>query len=153
SHRGHRAGCAAASAAGARALRATGDRCRRGGGARSVWRSQLMYGLALALLSAALFGASTPASKALLGSLEPFQLAGLLYLGAAVGMAPVVALEQRSGQHLGLDRKNGWRLAGAVLFGGVLGPVSLLAALRLTLAGSVSLLLCLEGVATGVLGV
>src|SRR5262249_22947778 len=29
-----------------------------------------------------LFGASTPASKVLLASLEPFQLAGLLYLGA-----------------------------------------------------------------------
>ena len=43
-----------------------------------------MYGLGLALLSAVLFGAATPASKLLLGSLEPFQLAGLLYLGAAL---------------------------------------------------------------------
>jgi hypothetical protein len=31
----------------------------------------------LALLSAALFGAATPASKALLADLSPFQLAGL----------------------------------------------------------------------------
>ena len=56
-----------------------------------------MYGLALALLSALLFGASTPASKWLLGSFEPFQLAGLLYLGAAAGMAPIVVLERRNG--------------------------------------------------------
>ncbi len=112
-----------------------------------------MYAFTLALLSALLFGASTPASKALLGSLEPFQLAGLLYLGAALGMAPVVALERRSGPRLRLDRANGLRLAGAVVFGGVLGPVLLLAALRLTLAGSVSLLLNLEGVATAILGV
>jgi len=112
-----------------------------------------VYAFLLALLSALLFGASTPASKALLASLEPFQLAGLLYLGAAMAMAPVVALERRRGARIRLDRTNATRLAGAVLFGGVLGPVLLLAALRLTLAGSVSLLLNLEMVATAVLGV
>ncbi len=112
-----------------------------------------MYAFFVALLSAILFGASTPASKALLGSLEPFQLAGLLYLGAAAGMAPVVALQRARGARIRLDRANRARLAGAVLFGGVLGPVLLLAALRLTLAGSVSLLLNLEMVATAVLGV
>jgi hypothetical protein len=51
-----------------------------------------MQGLLLALVSAALFGAATPASKLLLVSLEPFQLAGLLYLGAALAMVPVAAL-------------------------------------------------------------
>ncbi len=112
-----------------------------------------MYPLLLALLSAVLFGASTPASKVLLESFEPFQLAGLLYLGAAVGMAPVVALEHRRGTRARLDRSNTLRLAGAVLFGGVLGPLLLLAALRVTLAGSVSLLLNLEMVATAVFGV
>lgn len=112
-----------------------------------------MYGLSLALLSAVLFGAATPASKALLGSLEPFQLAGLLYLGAALGMTPLVAFQRRAVARLRLDRANAARLAGAVLFGGVLAPVLFLAALRLTLAGSVSLLLNLEMVATAVLGV
>ncbi len=112
-----------------------------------------MYALVLALLSALLFGASTPASKLLLSSLEPFQLAGLLYIGAAIGMAPVVAGEGQAAARLRLDRANALRLAGAVVFGGVLGPVLLLAALRFTLAGSVSLLLNLEGVATAVLGV
>jgi drug/metabolite transporter (DMT)-like permease len=68
-------------------------------------------------------------------------------------MAPVVALEYRRGVPFQLDRVNATRLAGAVLFGGVLGPVLLLDALRLTLAGSVSLLLNLEMVATAVLGV
>ncbi len=65
-----------------------------------------MYGLLLALLSAFLFGASTPASKVLLGSLQPFQLAGLLYLAAAIGMAPVVALERRRGTRVALGRTN-----------------------------------------------
>ncbi len=112
-----------------------------------------MYAFGIALLSAILFGASTPASKLLLGALEPFQLAGLLYIGAALAMAPVVAFERGSPVRLRLDRANVLRLAGAVLFGGLLGPVLLLAALRLTLAGSISLLLVLEGVATALLGV
>src|SRR5947209_19444260 len=47
---------------------------------------------ALGLLSALLFGAATPAGKMLLGDFTPFQLAGLLYLGAAAGVAPVPGL-------------------------------------------------------------
>jgi len=112
-----------------------------------------VYGLTLALLSALLFGASTPASKWLLGSFGPFQLAGLLYLGAALGMAPVVALERRRGTRMVLDRTNALRLGGAVLCGGLVGPVLLLFGLRLAGAGSVSLLLNFEMVATAVLGV
>jgi len=46
------------------------------------------FPVAVALLSAALFGAATPASKYLLRDLSPFTLAGLLYLGAAVAVAP-----------------------------------------------------------------
>lgn len=111
-----------------------------------------MYGLTLALLSALLFGASTPASKLLLQSFEPFQLAGLLYLGAALGMAPIVMVERRHGARMAFDRRNRLRLGGAVLFGGIVGPVLLLFGLRLTSAGAVSLLLNLEMVATAVLG-
>jgi len=51
----------------------------------------------LALASAFLFGAATPLSKALLDSLTPFQLAGLLYLGAALGLVPSVVGEVRWG--------------------------------------------------------
>lgn len=40
------------------------------------------------LAAAALFGASTPASKALLPGLGPLALAGLLYLGAAAAVLP-----------------------------------------------------------------
>ena len=103
-----------------------------------------MYGPTLALVSALLFGASTPASKLLLDSFEPFQLAGLLYLVAALGMAPVVALEYRRGDRMRFDRANRLRLGGAVL---------LLFGLRLASAGAVSLVLNLEMVAAAVLGV
>jgi hypothetical protein len=57
-----------------------------------------MKGIALALVSAALFGASTPLCKALLPAAPgPFTLAGLLYLGAALAMAPLLVRELRSG--------------------------------------------------------
>ncbi len=106
----------------------------------------------LALLSAALFGAATPASKVLLEGLSPFRLAGLLYLGAALGVLPAAARGLRARPPWRLDRANALRLGGAVLFGGVLGPVFLLLGLRLAPASSVSLWLNLELVATAVLG-
>jgi drug/metabolite transporter (DMT)-like permease len=104
-----------------------------------------------ALLSAALFGAATPASKLLLDSLAPLQLAGLLYLGAALGAAPA-ALGRGRRAPLPRDPANRLRLAGAVLFGGVLGPVLLLLGLRAAHAASVSLWLNLELAATAALG-
>jgi len=107
----------------------------------------------LAVVAAALFGAATPASKLLLADLTPFQLAGFLYLGAALGVIPTA---WRSGglrvpaRH---DRVNRIRLLGAVACGGIAGPVLLLFALRGADAASVSLWLNFEVAATAVLGV
>jgi drug/metabolite transporter (DMT)-like permease len=105
---------------------------------------------AIALLSAALFGAGTPASKWLLGALSPLQLAGLLYLGAALGVVP--ALVRSRSLAFPRDRRSRWRLLGAVVLGGVLGPVLLLLSLRLASAASVALWLNLELAATALLG-
>jgi len=44
-----------------------------------------------ALAAAALFGISTPAAKALLGTIHPAVLAGLLYCGAGIGIAALAA--------------------------------------------------------------
>jgi drug/metabolite transporter (DMT)-like permease len=44
--------------------------------------SHLWPGVPLALASAALFGATAPLAKVLLGVVDPQLLAGLLYLGA-----------------------------------------------------------------------
>jgi drug/metabolite transporter (DMT)-like permease len=88
----------------------------------------------------------------LLDGFTPFQLAGFLYLGAAIAVAPAALC----GDGLGLpdrqDRANRFRLLGAVVFGGLLGPVALLFGLRLAEATSVSLWLNLELAATAVLG-
>ena len=83
-----------------------------------------MYPIILALLSAILFGASTPIGKWLLESLPPFQLAGWLYLGAAVGVAPGILMVRNTKVAVGhMEKKNIQRLAGAIGFGGVAGPV------------------------------
>ena len=112
-----------------------------------------MSGLLLAFAAAVLFGASAPASKLLLQFFDPLQLAGLLYLGAAVAMTPVVSMERRRFGRVPLDPTNRARLAGVVILGGMVGPILLLAALRLATAGAVSLFLNFEMVATALLGV
>lgn len=111
-----------------------------------------MKPVTLALISAALFGAATPASKVLLADLSAFHLAGLLYLGAALGVAPFAWRDGRLRLPGRGDRKNGLRLLGAVIAGGVVGPVLLLLGLRLAGAASVSLWLTFELVATALLG-
>ncbi len=112
----------------------------------------LKYPIVMALLAAALFGAATPASKWLLAALTPLQLAGLLYLGGGVGTASAAWRDGGLRLPPPTDRKNRIRLGGAVVIGGVLGPILLLTGLHLASAASVSLWLNLELAATAVLG-
>lgn len=115
--------------------------------------SDIRRGFAQALAAAALFGAATPVSKRLLADVSPQVLAGLFYAGAAVGLLPSMLRGSVRGRGIGLprDSPNRARLAGAVLFGGVLGPVLLLLGLDLARAASVAMLLNLETTATAVL--
>lgn len=111
-----------------------------------------MQYIIIALISAILFGASTPIGKALLENLPPFQLAGLLYLGAALGVLPF-SFHKQSGLKLHrIDRKNFLRIIGAISLGGVLGPVLLLFGLQMTSSANVAMWLNLELAATAVLG-
>jgi len=107
----------------------------------------------IAVFSAALFGAATPLSKLLLGEFTPFQLAGLLYLGAALGVAPTAWRGGRLRLPARSDQVNRYRLFGAVVSGGIAGPVLLLLGLRSAHAASVSLWLNFELAATALLGV
>jgi drug/metabolite transporter (DMT)-like permease len=103
------------------------------------------------VIAAALFGASTPASKPLVAQLGPVLLSGILYLGAALAVAPWALRDLARVRRA--DARNLALLLGAVVFGGVVGPILLLAGLSLAPAGSVSLWLNLETVATAVLAV
>jgi len=110
-------------------------------------------GVARALLAAILFGASTPASKALLGRMSPQLLAGLLYLGSGLGLTLLwfATRRRKTKAEAPLTPVDLPWLGGAVLFGGVLAPVALLTGLSHTPASASSLLLNLEGVFTALI--
>ena len=106
-------------------------------------------GVLAAIGAAALFGAGTPVAKLLLSHTSPWLLAGVLYLGSAAGLwvwrlisrAPRVRLQRA---------ELGW-LAGAVVAGGMLGPLLLMTGLAGMAAADASLLLNAEGVFTALL--
>lgn len=90
--------------------------------------------------------------KPLQNFLNDFQLAGLLYLGAALGVV-LFPLRDKSFQWpWQIPQRDVWRLSGAIVFGGILGPLFLLAGLRIAAAASVSLWLNMEMVATALIG-
>ena len=111
-------------------------------------------GIAYALLGAALFGASTPIAKLLVGEIGPVMLAGLLYAGSGVGLALWLAVRGslwRAAERPRFAPGDYKWLAGAVVSGGVIGPALLMLALAASSASSVSLLLNLESVFTALL--
>jgi drug/metabolite transporter (DMT)-like permease len=129
------------------------------------------------LLAAVLFGVSTPLAKTLLGAVRPVALAGLLYLGVFLGLTifkwllsattPNRSKRRRSPRegtapidaHMAglreaaLEKKDLPWLAGAILAGGILGPICLMAGLARISGFSASLLLNFEGAATAVIAV
>ena len=111
--------------------------------------------MAYALLSAVLFGISTPLAKLLVGAVPPLQLAGLLYAGSGVGLALVMLIRQVGAgaeRSLSLPGGRDWLwLGGAIFFGGMVGPVLLMRGLAVTSASTASLLLNLEAVFTALL--
>ena len=111
----------------------------------------LAPGILFALFSALLFGASTPLAKLLLGAVDPWMLAGLLYLGSGLGLG-VFRLGRRlvrvPAAEAPLRSADLPWLAGIVLAGGVIGPVLLMLGLARTPASTGALLLNLEGLAT-----
>ena len=109
-------------------------------------------GVLFALMAAVLFGASTPFSKTLLREVNPILLAGLLYLSAGLGLTLWrwlrLWLRPDASREANLTRTDLPWLAGAILSGGIVGPVLLMVGLARTPASTASLLLNLEGVFT-----
>ena len=102
------------------------------------------------MASAILFGLSAPTAKLLLPGASPWLLAGLLYLGAGLGLTLVRLITQtRTATATDrLQRKDLSRLAAIVLAGGAVGPVLLLIGLTRVSGVVGSLLLNLEAVLT-----
>jgi drug/metabolite transporter (DMT)-like permease len=106
----------------------------------------LPRGVASALAAALLFGAGTPFAKLLLAQASPGLLASLLYLGSGIGLALLRALTRAT--PVAAARNERWWLAGAVLAGGIAGPVLLMLGLARMPASTASLLLNAEAVFT-----
>jgi drug/metabolite transporter (DMT)-like permease len=106
-------------------------------------------GVPAALGAALLFGAGTPSAKWLLDAVSPWLLAGLLYLGSGIGLALYRRLIQAPAVRLPRGQAS-W-FAGAILTGGIVGPVLLMIGLTGMQASGASLLLNAEAVFTALL--
>lgn len=116
---------------------------------KTSWSKRPSAGVGAALLAAILFGASTPVAKLLLGTVSPWLMAGLLYLGSGIGLS-LIRVTQRSAPVRLEPNEWGW-LAAAILAGGIAGPVLLMVGLANMPASGASLLLNAEGVFTALL--
>lgn len=101
------------------------------------------------ILAAVLFGAGTPVAKLLMGEVSPWLLAGLLNTGSGFGLGLYRAIRRSARVRLASGEL--LPLAGAVFFGGILGPVLLMFGLSNMPASGASLLLNAEGVFTALI--
>ncbi|HEX9399226.1 MAG TPA: DMT family transporter [Anaeromyxobacter sp.] len=100
-------------------------------------------GAAFGLAAAALFGASTPVAKLLVPGSGPLTLAGLLYLGAGLGLLAAAPFRRRDAE-APIQRSDLPVLASVIVAGGVVGPLLLVVGLARLSGAAASLLLNLE---------
>lgn len=116
-------------------------------------KASAKVGILLAILAAALYAINSPLSKLLLDYVPPTLMAGILYLGAGVGMVLVALFRRVSGKATGeakLSRSElPYTLAMIIL--DIAAPICLLVGLNSTTAASASLLNNFEIVATAII--
>lgn len=113
------------------------------------WSAMGRPGIVAALGAAALFGSGTPLAKLLLGNVNPWMLAALFYLGSGGGLMLYRIL--RRAPPVVLARQEWPWLAGAIVSGGVVGPVLLMLGLTHMPASGAALLLNAESVFTALI--
>lgn len=111
-------------------------------------------GILYALISALLFGASTPFAKFLLQEISPMLLAGLFYAGSGLGLFLIILVRKFfvKNHHSQKISAHDYRwLIGAIFFGGILAPTLLMFGISLIPASSAALLQNSESVLTAML--
>lgn len=106
-------------------------------------------GVLAALGAAVLFGGGTPLAKLLLGNVNPWMLASLFYLGSGCGLG--LYRRWRNAAPVAMPANERPWLAGAIVSGGVVGPVLLMYGLTHMSAASASLMLNAESVFTALI--
>ena len=113
-------------------------------------RLHLHPGIVAALGAALLFGIGTPLAKLLLAGADPWLLAGLLYLGSGIGLTAWRMLRQQA-RRAPVGRAEWPWLGGAIVSGGIVGPLLLMWGLARMPASGAALLLNAEAVFTAVI--
>lgn len=107
----------------------------------------------MAILAAALFGISSPASKLLLVEVPPTLMASLLYLGAGFGMLVIKLIQRLSKREqieAGITKNEMPYVAGMVILD-IAAPICLMIGLTITTSANASLLNNFEIVATSII--
>ncbi len=107
----------------------------------------------LAILAAALYAISSPVSKILLNKVSPTMMAGLLYLGAGIGMSIIGLYRKKTGKtkdEMKITKKELPYTVGMVVLD-ILAPIFLMIGLTMTTPANVSLLNNFEIVATSLI--
>ena len=109
-------------------------------------------GIYYAILSAILFGSSTPFAKIFLNKTSPLLLASLFYAGSGLGLCLLLFARKlfrktHSDAQKILPKDITW-LAGSIIFGGIFAPILMMFGVSLIPASNASLLLNSEAVFT-----
>jgi drug/metabolite transporter (DMT)-like permease len=108
------------------------------------------------IVSAAMFGVSAPLAKSLVEGMPATELAGLLYLGAFIGLGIFTSFRRLARKHPKYElivRKDAKWLIGSIVSGGIIAPILMVSGLMLISGFTASLLLNLEGVFTALIAV
>lgn len=110
-------------------------------------------------LSALFFGISPPIAKLLIKDIAPVALAGLLYIGAFLGISLYSILRRKlispttNNKMEELELTDIPWLAGAIITGGIIAPICMMLGLTYVTGFTASLMLNLEGLATVIIAV
>lgn len=110
-------------------------------------------GIFLAVLAAALYAINAPFSKLLLDYVPSTMMAGLLYIGAGLGMGAIALFRKSTGRENSEDKltKSDFPYVLAMILLDIAAPICLLFGLNMTAAANASLLNNFEIVATSLI--